>query len=163
MTRSPAQLAVTLLLPLAGLLAGCSGGEPRSEVHRTRGSLMVNGKPAEGAILSFHPADGKNFDQRGSRPRAVVEADGSFAVSTYGDRDGAPAGDYAVSVVWLENADSADPADKLGGRFATPQQSRWRVQIQPGDNQLEPYEITGVRLKRSRPPSAAGESIDPEE
>lgn len=158
--RLPAHL---LLLPFVALLFGCRGGEQRPEVYPVEGRLTVSGQPAEGALLSLHPVGGENFDQRGSRPWATVEADGSFAVSTYGEGDGAPAGEYAVSVVWLENPNSASPADKLDGRFANPQQSQWRVHVQEGENVLEPYSIEGVRLGRGQRFAGPGDSIDPEE
>lgn len=157
----PAPLLV--MVPLLALLSGCNKGEQRPEVHPVAGQLTVNGQPAEGALLSFHPADGVNFDQRGSRPRATVEADGSFTVSTYGDGDGAPAGEYAVSVVWIENPESATPVDKLDGRFADPEQSEWRVRIEEGENQLEPYRIEGVRLPRNQRSARRSDSVDPEE
>lgn len=162
MNDSRVYLPAALLLPLVGTLLGCSGGEPRPDVQPVTGSLTINGQPAEGAILSFHPVDGQNFDRRGSRPRAIVEGDGTFTVSTYGDGDGAPAGQYAVSIVWLTNPESANPVDQLGGRFANPQQSEWRVQIEEGDNRLEPHRIDRVRLARGHQ-SGPKNSADPEE
>lgn len=156
-------LSAALLLPLAAALLGCSGGDPRPPVYPVAGSLTINDQPAEGALLSFHPADGQNVDRRGSRPRAMVEADGTFLVSTYGDGDGAPAGEYAVSVVWLENPDSANPVDRLGGRFANPQQSEWRVRIEEGDNQLAPHRIDRAPLARGRRSAGSSDSADPEQ
>lgn len=149
---------VLLLSPLVLLLIGCGDEKQRPEVHPVRGELSVNGQPAEGALLSFHPADGVNFDARGSRPWSTVEPDGSFIVSTYATGDGAPAGDYRVSVVWLNNPNAANPIDRLGGRFANPAQSQWQVHITETDNHLEPYRIDGAAVSRDRRPT---ESADP--
>lgn len=149
-----------LLLPLVTLWCGCSSGESRPEVYPATGRLTINEQPAAGALISLHPVDGQDFDARGSRPWATVQADGSFALSTYGEADGAPVGEYAVSVIWAEDPNAVDPGDRLGGRFANPRQSQWRVQIGEGPNTLEPYEIKGVRLIQPRR-SSSQDSIDP--
>lgn len=125
-------------------LLGCERGEPRPELHPVHGSLSVNGQPAEGALLSFHPAGGRNFDARGSRPWATVERDGSFTVSTYSHHDGAPGGEYRISVAWLDDPSSSDPVDRLAGRYASPAQSQWHVHVVPGENRLAAYEIKGT-------------------
>ncbi|MGV3486946.1 MAG: hypothetical protein ACO1RT_21200 [Planctomycetaceae bacterium] len=142
-------------------LLGCQSGEQRPELHPVQGSLSVNGQPAEGALLSFHPADGRNFDARGSRPWATVEGDGSFTVSTYAHHDGAPGGEYRISVVWLDNPSSSDPVDRLAGRYASPAQSQWRVHIVPGENRLAAYEINGTPTLQPAGASGRNPSSDP--
>lgn len=143
------------------LLVGCDGEERRA-VFPVQGSLIVNGQPAEGALVSFHPLDGEPVDQRGSRPWGTVQADGTFRISTYGQHDGAPVGEYAVAVVWLENPDAAAPVDKLAGRFADPKASTWHARVAEGENLLQPHRIDGARLQRPRT-GGAGMAIDPEE
>lgn len=147
-------------IPLVLLLIGCANEEQRPTVYPVRGELYVNGQPAEGALLSLHPADGVNFDTRGSRPWSIVEADGSFVVSTYASDDGAPVGNYRVSVVWWNNPNAANPVDRLSGRFANPKQSQWHVQVSAADNSLEPHRIQGATLERDRRPA---NSADPTE
>jgi hypothetical protein len=65
----------------------------------------------------------------------MVDADGSFLLSTYTADDGVPAGEYAVSVVWwnplVDEAGKPGP-NLLPGRYATPESSALRVQIKPG-------------------------------
>ncbi len=41
------------------------------------------------------------------RPYAWTDADGSFSLSTQSDRDGAPLGEYHVTVEWRAAAQSA--------------------------------------------------------
>lgn len=155
-TRARALLVCSSLV----FLGGCGDAEQRPEVNPVSGQVLVNGRPAAGALVSFHPA-GENFDRRGSRPWAKVREDGRFDVSTYGQNDGAPAGEYAVSIVWLENPDAVVPgADQLAGRFADPETSTFRVTIAQGPNELKPFEMEGVRLQRS-PPSAGTTGADP--
>lgn len=137
---------------LLALLGGCGAPhEERPALHPATGTLTINGKPAEGAMLVLHPAAGEEFDARGTRPRATVNADGSFEVTTYQAGDGAPAGDYRVAVLWLANPDSNSPWDRLGNRYANPDRTDIRLSIAEGTNELEPIEIEGARIL-DRPP-----------
>jgi hypothetical protein len=140
------------LLTLVATLAGCGeDGDPRPEVFPVTGQLTVNGEPAAGARIVLHPASGEDFDQQGSRPFAIVNQDGSFAVTTYEEGDGAPAGDYRVGVIWIADPASTNSWDKLGHRFVNPERSDLKVTVKPEPNQLEPLKITGVRLLERRP------------
>jgi hypothetical protein len=62
-----------------------------------RGFAYFEGSPMPGAIVTFSAGGGK-----GTNAVGVVEADGSFKLSTYTAFDGAPAGDYVISVNWRE-------------------------------------------------------------
>ena len=112
---------------------------------------MINGEPAEGARLVFHPADGKPFDARGTRPTAKVDADGAFQVTTYQNGDGIPVGDYQVAILWFANPNSSNSWDKLGNRYANPERTGIRISIKEGANQLEPIRLDGVRVLMRQP------------
>src|SRR6185312_4564325 len=90
---------------LAAVLIGLvscsqSKGPPRKACYPVKGQLTVRGQPAEGAVIMFQP-EGANPDEWPvGYPRATVGADGKFEVATYGDNDGAPAGDYKVLINW---------------------------------------------------------------
>lgn len=150
--RSIPFVASMALLSLA--FAGCGpAGESRPEVIPVEGSLTINGKPAEGAMLVFHPSHGEEFDARGSRPRANVEKDGHFQVTTYDAGDGLPAGEYDVAVLWFDDPNSAAPHDKLGGRYAVPGKPELHISVTPETSQLEPLEIKGAKITSRRPRS----------
>lgn len=79
-------------------------------------------------------------------PHGEVDADGRFRIGTYDTADGAPAGEYAVTITWPET--KADPGggevttgDRLGGRYSDPAKSKWKVQIRDGTNELEPFRL----------------------
>lgn len=145
------QTSRTLLGMMLLLLSGCGAEEEiRPELFPAQGSLIINGKPAAGALLVLSPADGKPIDERGSRPRATVQDDGTFQVTTYQSGDGAPAGEYQVGVLWFENPDANEPWDRLGNQYANPEKTGIRVSIQAGENQWEPIKIDKARLS-SRP------------
>ena len=146
----PSRLLVAGVLVV---LAGCGAEEEiRPDLSPAAGSLMINGEPAAGAMLVFDPADGKEFDARGTRPRATVQEDGTFEVTTYQQGDGAPAGDYQVAVLWFENPDASNPWDKLGNQYANPKKTDIRVTVREGENQWEPIKIENARIL-SRPPA----------
>lgn len=119
---------------------GCgrpSDGPPTFPVH---GKLLIDGQPAMDAQVIFHPAAGKNFDQRGARPTGKVGADGGFTLTTYHLGDGAPAGEYSVAVYWARNPTSLEPSpDRLNGRFLDPARSSLNVAIPERPTELAPF------------------------
>ena len=77
------------------------------------------------------------------RPGAQVKRNGSFRLSTYASHDGAPAGRYAVSIVYrspekLVDGENAGP-DLLRGRYGDPKTTPLRVEIKEDTNELEPF------------------------
>lgn len=141
MTRDIQHSVVNSLLVASLLmLTGCSS-KPEISVYETRGSLLVGGKPASGAVIGFHPLSG-DFDSRGTRPAGVVNSDGSFEVSTFGLNDGSPAGEYALSIVWPQYPGKDDPGeDRLRGKYANPKTSTIHVKIEERLNQLDSIDL----------------------
>ena len=78
---------------------GCSSGEARRPTQPASGTLKILGKAAPGATLVFHPDQPWGKDE--PKPRATVKPDGSFEVTTYEGNDGAPEGNYTVTVEWF--------------------------------------------------------------
>ncbi|MCI0360017.1 MAG: hypothetical protein L0211_16190, partial [Planctomycetaceae bacterium] len=98
-------LCPVILAAGCALLAasGCSFTSPVYEnqkpVHPVRGSVTVGGAPAASAFVLFVPLN-EPAEPVDPRPRAEVKEDGTFAISTYGSEDGAPVGEYIVTIVW---------------------------------------------------------------
>ena len=78
--------------------------------------------------------------------------DGFFSLKTYVLHDGAPAGDYMVTVEWPGDdpgvpVDRDDPEyvpfgpDRLKGRYADPESSGFRATVIEGRNQVGPFEL----------------------
>lgn len=132
--------------------AGCSGSseavDVRPDRHPVKGTLTYNSKPAKGAsvILWKLPLDLKSKDAwRQVRPAATVEADGSFVPNSYDLKDGAMAGDYAVTAIWT--GENAEPGpDLFKGRFSNPEQPVLKVTIKQGDNVLPAMNLTGPAI-----------------
>src|SRR4051812_645519 len=96
--RLRARLARLLLLGLSCVCCGGAAPGPPRPVSPVRGSGLGAGKPAVKALVIFHPLN--DADAKAPRPTGEVAADGSFALSTHTTGDGAPAGEYAVTVLW---------------------------------------------------------------
>src|SRR5438477_1135804 len=65
-------------------------------LYTVRGKVLVDGQPAAGAVVHFHPATPSEKNKL--YPAAKVEADGSFALTTFENKDGAPPGEYLVTI-----------------------------------------------------------------
>lgn len=83
-----------LLLTLFSL--GCGQAEPeRVAVFPVTGQVLFEGRPAAGAVVTFHPKD-KNIVI--PAPHARADAQGNFVLTTYRAEDGAPVGEYLITV-----------------------------------------------------------------
>src|SRR5688572_4246517 len=95
-------LRASVLFAAIAAIVGCGGGSPtgnQKPVHPVRGEVYHGGKAAAGAFVVFVPAM-EPADTPDPRPRGHVNEDGSFTLSTYGVNDGAPAGEYLVTITW---------------------------------------------------------------
>jgi hypothetical protein len=129
--------AATLLVLIAVL--GCKSGqvaEKRKPVFPVRGKVLVQGKPAAGANVFFVPVD-EPATPTDPRPRGEVREDGSFELGMYGAKDGAPAGEYLVIVLW----EGEGGYDRLKGQYSDPTKSKLRVTVKEGTNELPPFQL----------------------
>jgi hypothetical protein len=111
-------------------------------VHPVTGAIQFRGKPVNGAFVTLHPkapADGV------PSPRASVAKDGSFAVSTYDGGDGAPAGDYVLTVQWYKPVkvgnDLVGGPNVLPAKYANAKTSDIRITVAAGENRLRPIQL----------------------
>src|SRR5262245_50392711 len=118
------------------LLGGCSGKPP---VYPVRGEVRDSeGKPAKGVLVVFHPVGEANSSEV-VKPVGRVDENGEFHLTTYVEGDGAPAGDYAVTLVWpAPRKTPFDPegGDQLGGAYAHPDTPKTHFTVEKRDNQV---------------------------
>ena len=137
-------------LPSLAML-GC-GSSDSVPLHPVRGKVLFEGQPVPNALVVLHPTKTAEPGKDSLRPRAQAGADGTFEVETVGSKDGAPAGEYAVTVQWFLTSarkggeDDPPPTNRLPVRYASAQTSGLRVQVEPGDN-----EIPTIHLRRQAP------------
>lgn len=143
------------LTPLLLFCTGCGWGGSDFEyakLYKAQGSLTINGKPAEGAMLIFSPLrQQEQVDKRGTRPHAYVDASGNFQVTTYQEGDGIPLGEYKIALIWEDKPNSSSSWDKLDSQYVNPDSTNLRVAVAPGDNQFEPMKLEGVKIVTQPP------------
>jgi hypothetical protein len=104
----------------------------RKPVHKVGGKVFYEGTPTPDARVVFHLIQGKRTTRVAD---AIVEADGSFALTTYHAFDGAPAGSYAVTVTWREPGVNGRPApNRLPEKYAKAETSELRVEVKGKTN-----------------------------
>lgn len=157
----PAFRVVFGLLWICLAALGC-GGSDRVAVYPVRGQVLFDGKPmAGGGSISFVPMAA----QKGKAAGGTIEQDGTYKMSTYGDGDGAMAGQFRVVItqsVWDEPVNEGD-SDATPGTVAKPvetvppneripliysdiQNSPLTVEVLPGD-----VNETEIKLERLQP------------
>lgn len=127
------------LLSFLVVLAGC-GGDRRTPVYSVTGKVTdATGRPVAGANVYFHPL---NATADTPKPRGTTDASGVFLLTTYDGNDGAPAGEYKVSLErWVTTNPDAGPVNQLPPRYADPDQSGFKATVSAGPNDLQPFQI----------------------
>lgn len=125
--RVPICLALMLFL-------GCSSSRDYgTATFPVTGTVVVDGEPVAGVSVKLHhqtQPDSENL----TTSTAFTDADGTFAISTFEQGDGAPAGEYTVTFEWGEyNVISrAMGPDKLKGKYSDPKKSGHNVTVTAG-------------------------------
>ena len=121
--------------------ASCSSKDNRKPVYPVKGRVLFQDKPAAGAFVVFVPVN-EPPEPTDPRPGAYADEEGVFTLNTYGTGDGAPAGEYIVTVVWREKGtgDEEGP-DRLQGRYGDPKNSKLRATVKEGPNELPPFRL----------------------
>jgi hypothetical protein len=136
-----------LLTALAGVaLMGSVGCSRDDRTYPAEFQVLSQKQPATGATVVLHPVG--NADPAAPRPTGKVDEAGVVKLSTFGENDGAPPGDYVVTVVWYDVTSTPEQAvaikggDKLKGKYRRPDgPAAPRVTIQKQPNQLPPLEL----------------------
>lgn len=126
---------ISPLIFVCMVLVGCGDGNPK--IVATKGSVKTkSGKPCVGAMVVFHPIDqGRENDPK---PVGSVNEDGTFILTTKVQNDGAPIGNYNVTVVWNAkakesrlqiSAEGAAGQDQLGHRYGDPRNPKLKATV----------------------------------
>lgn len=142
------------LLLIPAILASVLGCEDQSRPNAVPagGKVMFQkSTPAEGAMVVFHPTNYDTEKRIGGKPFATVEADGSFSLTTFEKGDGAPEGEYGVTIEWRGKpratsgkfkfgSDDDDAENRTGGgksmlnpKYGNPAKPAFTVTVTKGD------------------------------
>jgi hypothetical protein len=120
-------------------LAGCSDGKIAR--YPVSGIVTVDGHPAEGATVVFCPVNGSPEAMK-QRPFSQTDANGKYELKTFQPGDGAPAGDYKVTIRWLAFSNQGGPPpDRLGNRYWDPEKTPLTAKVVKGSNDL-PFQLS---------------------
>lgn len=125
---------------LSTALAGCGSKGPT--LYPVTGKVTAaDGKPLEHATVVFHPVD--SSDPNAVKPRGKVGADGTFTLTTHAAGDGAPPGEYRVTVEqWLSTGKGDEPAtNRLPAKYAKPDQSGLTATVDAAPTELKPITV----------------------
>lgn len=143
-----------------GIAAGTAGGcGDAPSIYPVNGHLIIGGQLAGNASVAFH-----RLPKRGAAPQpgavaycpaGVSEPDGSFHLTTLRPDDGAPEGEYAVTVIWpkdltgIDECECPDPAqhDRLRGEYANPQTTPLRASVRTKENIVNLVVMEGHDLR----------------
>lgn len=134
--------------------SGCGGRDYETiPTHPVTGRVTVNGVPAKGSIIRFTPKTPQPGAKYPLTPSGKANEEGVYQLTTYEGPDGAPTGDYLVTIEWPD-ADwrppgggmPPPPPDRLKGRFADPTRSTIEVSVVEGDNQVKPIVLENVSI-----------------
>lgn len=151
----------TALIVLLGIgLQGC-GGSGRPKTVPVTGVVTLDGKPIEGANVTFYPDTGESAATGGpqkktdaaTRPATgTTDKEGKFTLKTFEEGDGALPGKYRVGIVKKEVTGFLADKDGLSGgiapegikekwivpqKYADPKTSGLTAEVKPGMEPLE--------------------------
>ncbi len=122
--------------PLLFLMAGCS----QEDWGTLEGTVQMNGSPLGPGTIMLKPVEG-------DRPGAMgtFGEDGVYSVMSAGRKEGAPAGEYRMTIhggEGLGEGGSSQPMSSIPPRYGQADLSNLTVKIEPGENtkdfQLKP-------------------------
>lgn len=124
--------SMSLLVVACSVLSGCAGNDG-PEIATVSGTILADGKPLDGASITFVPKDG--------RPSvATSDAEGHYKLSYTNDKQGAVVGPHTVRVTTARDASGGEgdqplvPARKelLPAHYNT--NSDLTAEVKSGDN-----------------------------
>jgi hypothetical protein len=133
---SNARWRIVGFLVLAGAMLGCRGDPRFLPTYPARGQVFFEGKPAAGVLVFFHGPIGKGNDW--TKPSASTDTEGNFSLVTYRQGDGAPVGNYTVTVA----TGTESKVTGLPTHYADPATSGLTAEVKPVDNVLPRFDLT---------------------
>jgi len=144
----PLKPAMLRWLVLGSALFFVSCGGPSKKLNPVEGQVLYKGQPLAEATVSFHPRQG---EKNPTPSTGVTDEQGIFRLQT-GNYEGAPVGDYAVTVIKSvtvggggkgKRFSTAPPetTDALKGAYADSKKTTLSATVKDGENKLPPFRL----------------------
>jgi hypothetical protein len=122
----------------------CSAcGDARKPVFPVHGQVSVDGRAPIHAQVSFIPVGDAKPDA--VHPVGTVDDQGRFTLTSYAAGDGAPEGEYRVTVAWFlasgRPGDDSPPLNYLPAAYARPESTPLHAVVGKGGAELQPFEL----------------------
>ncbi len=119
------------------MTVGCGSRESRVPTFAAAGQVVTTeGVPVPHALIVLHAIEGQ---AESPRPRGTTDAEGRFQLTTYDTHDGAPAGEFVVTIEqWIRDNPNQPAKNHLPENLAKRDASGIRLSIAKGANVLEP-------------------------
>lgn len=142
--RTLARVAVALSL----MAAAACGDSKYPKTYPVSGKVLVNGQPAKDCQVTFVHTGGP-APATPATPTGVADEKGEFRLTSYTANDGAPEGEYVVTIEWrdrsgLTQSEFGGP-DQLGGEYAKSEKNKtlpgFVVKVDRQAVTLPPFEL----------------------
>lgn len=117
---------------------GC--GDKETPVYPVTGKVTVAGKPAVGAQITLVP---EKADEP-ARPIGTTDREGAFKLTSRAKDDGAPAGEYKVTVTLLKqvgNPDDGQTVSLLPAKYGKPELTPLKATVASGPTEIPAIDI----------------------
>ncbi|MBI2825173.1 MAG: hypothetical protein HYX69_10850 [Planctomycetia bacterium] len=106
--------------------------------------MLSAAEPVAEAMVVFHPLS--SSAEAPQKPLAYTDAEGQFALTTDKPNDGAPEGEYAITVELraprqIGEETVRDGPSQLPAKYARPETTPLRYRVVPGMNDVPPLAV----------------------
>lgn len=129
---------IASLMSMLFACIGCGPGLPPTAP--VKGKVLLNGQPLTTGRVITVPEAGRGAN-------GIIQPDGSFELSTYGDRDGAAIGKNKVGIVAYEDTGRHGPEAGYGRllvpeRYANPETSQLTINVKVDQENVVELNLT---------------------
>jgi hypothetical protein len=127
------------------------------KVFPVKGKILVNGSPAAECLIYLNRTWDDNHPRRVT-PYALTNQNGEFQITSYITDDGAPEGEYIVTIEWRERSglmqNNFEGIDRLGGAYAKQEMTKgipgFVIKVEKKPLELPPFELKQSAEARRR-------------
>ena len=133
------QILLVMIACCIATIVGCGKEETRLPTYKVTGKVVKKGVGVPNATVIFHAKiPPKGF----IKPRAISNAHGEFTLTTYVLGDGAPEGEYEITLEqWLNDNPQVGATNRLPKKLGSPSASGLKASVAATQNTLSPFEI----------------------